>query len=79
MIFKCEGIIKDKTILEGVSSKTGKNYKIHKLYIDNGGIIDNLTVYQYVYDKAEKEKKYVFKAKVTDNGQIQINDIELCK
>lgn len=79
MIFESKGIIKEKQILEGTSKKTGNPYKMQILFINDNGIVQRLLVNEYIYNKAQKDQNYTYKAKVDDFGTIKINDIELCK
>lgn len=79
MIFESKGILADKGIFEGISKKTGNPFKIYNLYFKNNGLVYKISANEMVYNKAEKEKNYLLKAKVTDLGSIVLNDIELLK
>lgn len=79
MIFTSKGILKDKGIFEGISKKTGNPFKMYNLYVDDNGLLQKLTANEMLYNKAEKEKMYTYKAKVKDFGNIELNDIELQK
>ena len=70
MIFTSKGILKDKGIFEGIIKKTGNPFKMYNLYVDDNGLLQKLTASEMLYNKAEKDKMYIYKAKVKDFGNI---------
>ena len=79
MNIKKEILVDDKSTREGISKKTGNNYKFYELYVKDDGIISKLQVDERMFNKTEKGKKYILTI-ITDNyGNPKYNDIELLK
>lgn len=81
MIIKTNSLnLRDKEVMSGTSSKTGREYTMYKLYFKaEDGLLYQLITNKAVFDRAEKEKIYKVVIEISTQGQFRVNDIELQK
>lgn len=70
--------LENKEIVQGISAKTNKEYKLNKLYMkDDDGVITQILVNNNIFEKMEIKKFYNIKVVIDTQGRFLINDIEL--